>query len=516
MRLSPRFTLFLLGALLSSSSCIGSAGIKVHRDDAGHSQDSGLDTDLPDAGPSFDAGSQIDSGTDAGETETDAGVDGGTQDAGIQTDGGPDAGLPLPAWPAFGGVSPSSPPVLSSFAAPGYLDFTVDPRTQAFNDGRLLTEVARVSDGATFNTPATTRFTHQYAKVSPWNADNSEAMLFAFGATASAIIVDGKTFSYRRTVTNVYTGGRWSTVDPKLYFQVGAGWTPRLDVTDVTTSQRSIVKNFAADGYVESSHRSMFGGEGNQSTGDRIWAFQMRHQTRGWEIVVWDKQTDSILGHVSMPDEAGSGGMVDYWAISPKGNFLITFTQTPWIFNGITIPFGPNVWSLEGAYLRSMPRRPASHLDFCLDTEGHEVVAFIGTKYEANDKVGQTWRLDGSSGSATADQFVNGFIGWNFHISCASTARPGYMVISDYPTTTPNSYNAFPLWNQLAVVRLDGSLKVAVVANTHHDVTNNGDKAYERSSFGVANRDLSAIWFTASWDSVSAPIHSYVARPRIP
>ncbi len=446
-------------------------------------------------------------------------TDSGTGDATRVTP--PEGGIavghePDTRWPAFGGVAHFSSPRAPTFAAPSYLSFQVDPRTQLFSDGRILTEVSRVSDGNAFGTTNARQFSHQYAKVSPWNADNSAALLFAFGSSSSAVLVDGKTFAFKRTLPGVATGGRWSTVDPQLYYQIGAGWTPRLDATDTQTLARRIVKNFAPDGYVESARTSMFGGEGNQSTGDRYWALQMRHSTRGWELVTWDRQNDAVLGHVSLPSQAGIGSFVDYWSISPQGHYLITYTSTPWTWNRMTIPRGPNVWSLDGTYLRSLPVRSGTHVDYCLDTEGNEVVAFIGSKYASSDKIGQTWRLDGSSGNGTTDQFDDGLIGWNFHISCASTSRPGYAVISDYPSTTPSVYNSFPLWNHIWAVRLDGSKQVAVIANAHHDATSSDVNVYNRSAFAVANRDLSAVWFTASWDSTTAPIHSFVARPALP
>ncbi len=349
--------------------------------------------------------------------------------------------------------------------------------------------------------------------MSPWNSDGSEAMLFVFGSGATrAVIVDGRTFAFKRIVPGVHVGGRWALTNPRLYYHVGSGWTPRLAATDVVTAADSVVKDFAPDGYVEAANASMFGGEGNQSHDDRIWALQLRHATRGWELVVWDRQTNTIRGHLSLPMQATIGGVVDDFTISPRGNFLITSSNAGWTHQGTAIPQGHNVWTLQGTYLRNVPGTPAAHLDYCLDASGNEVVAFIDSKYASNDKVGQTWRIDGSAGTTTVDQFQDGFTGWNFHISCQSTLRPGYMVISSFPSTTPQSYDRYPMWDHLWAVKLDGSGRVAVIANAHHDVGSNAFNEYARMPFAVANRDLSAVWFTAAWDSATATVHSYVAR----
>lgn len=64
-------------------------------------------------------------------------------------------------WPAFGGVTRYAAPSMPAFAPPSYLDFRVDPRTTAFGDGRVVTEVARVSDGPAFGLPGRTVYGHQ-------------------------------------------------------------------------------------------------------------------------------------------------------------------------------------------------------------------------------------------------------------------------------------------------------------------------------------------------------------------
>lgn len=420
----------------------------------------------------------------------------------------------LPAW----GLAPRAAPLLPAMAPPGYLDFAVDPRTTVFGSSHVPTEVARISDEAAFGL-SRTRFGHAYAKVSPWNADGSLALVFATGAgqATRAVLLDGKTFAMRKIVPGIFAGGRWSNLDPSTFYEIGEGGTPRLDATNVETGVRRVVKDFAGQGYDAQARTSMFGGEGNQSESDRIWALQLHHPERGWELVIWDRVADAVRGRIALPSQADIGATVDDWSITPKGNFVTTYSSRTWTnADGASVPAGHNVWSLDGRYLRSVPGEPAGHLDLCLDASGNEVVAFIGSKHAPNGKTGQTWRIDGSAGDTTVDQFVDGTVGWNFHISCQSTARPGYMVVSTFPSPTPQSYDSFPMWNHVFAVRLDGSKRIAVIANAHHDVTSADGNLYDRSSFAVANRDLSAVWFTAAWDRADGTVHSYVARPKRP
>ena len=74
-------------------------------------------------------------------------------------------------WPAFAPLEPFSEPLLPPFVEPEYRQWRVDPRTAGVDEG-AATEVTRVTDGEHFGVPAATMMVHQYAKVSPWNADD--------------------------------------------------------------------------------------------------------------------------------------------------------------------------------------------------------------------------------------------------------------------------------------------------------------------------------------------------------
>lgn len=476
----------------------------------GGEADAGGVADARDAGrpgsPSVDAGPEPPDRVepDAGEVPS---RDAGPTDAGALVDAGPPAPVD---WPAFGGVAPRSAPVLPAMARPDYRRWTTDPRTMSFGDGRTPTEVARVTDAATFGFAGSSLMRHQYAKVSPWNADGSLAMFFVQADRRVMVLVDGRDYEFVRVIDGAYNGGRWSMVEPTRYVQATSA--PVMEAIDVLTSERVTLRDFRGDGYVEQASTNLFGGEGNPSRDDRVWAFQLRHRDRGWEIVVYDRFADRILGRIALPEPAGPGfAVLDYWAISPRGSYVVFYARRSWRTGGRSIPAGMNVFTVGGRYERTSSA--TGHVDLCLDASGREVIAFIGSKYESNDKVVQTFALDGSDGGTTTDQLADGFVGWNYHVSCQSTERPGHLVVSTFPDDEPHKYDGFPFWNHAFVVRLDGSGAPAVVANVHHA---NGSirSTYHRSSFAVANRDLSAVWFSADWDSGSGDVHSYVARPR--
>ncbi len=422
-----------------------------------------------------------------------------------------------PAWPTFGGVSPGTKPVCATLPAPGYLSWVLDPRTTPphITDGRIPTEVARVTDAAAFGLPSSATFRVQYSKVSPWNADGSLAVVFyQAGGPLRAALLDGKTFKFLRLVDDLWPTGRWSLTRPNVWIQPDGHQAPRFDEVDVQTGQTKVFKDFTPDGFVDRADGNLFGAEGNQSNDDRIWAFNLKRTDGTWELVIWDSVQDKILGRIETPGEQGSGKVIDWWTVSQSGKFVVTGNQGAWSSGGTSVPEGNNVWSLDGKLLRTSAGS-LGHQDVCLDAAGNDVLGFIGSKHKSNDKIAQTWRLDGSGSGQTQDQMQDGYIGWTYHINCRNTSRPGYMVVASSLATPVSNYNGFPLWNHIFALKFDGSGQPGIVANAHHSKGGETVNAYNRAPFGPSNRDLTAVMFQAEWDGATGgPVHLYVARPR--
>lgn len=475
-----------------------------------------------------DATPEADRPDAATETREDASVmdgDASARDAAASLDadrdgGEVDAGPTWPTdWPAFGGVSAGTAPIHADLAAPGYLEWTVDPRTVPPHmiDGRVPTEIARITDATIFGLPGTTTFLAAYAKVSPWNADGSRAVVFYDDdGPTRALLLDGRTFEYiRGPVPDLYPDGRWSNSRPNVW--IGTRPEAHFFELDVSTGTQTTFKDFRPE-YDRRTDSSLFGGEGNASNDDRIWAFHLRRATGEWEFVIWDSVADTVLGRIPTPRDFYGQPELDWWSISQNGEFFVTLTNRgqSWMSGSTRVPEGINVWSLSGELLRSNAEANG-HLDLCLDSEGRDVIGFMSNKYESNDKIAQTWRLDGSDGTGSTDQMPNGYIGWAYHINCRATSRPGFMVLASSPARPPSDYNVFPLWNHLTVLRLDGSGVPAIVANTHHSEGGEAINEYYRAPFAPSNRDLTAMMFVADWDrGTSNPTQLYVVRAHRP
>jgi hypothetical protein len=446
-------------------------------------------------------------------------VDAGAADAPLAADAAcADLGTCARDWPVLQSIEIGSPPILATMSQPGYLEWHSDPRTAGpdWPAGAPSSAITRVTDGAAFGLPDENYFKLAYAKNPPWNADDSLVMVLRAGGAPSytrGVVLDGRTFAWVRNLDTAGSNGRWSNVNPNLYYMQHSQ-LPQLDVSDVTTDQRRVVKDFSGLGYSTSGGVGIFSGEGRQSNDDRYWPLQFGLADGRWDIVIYDLHADAVVGLIPLPEQAGYN-YVDYWGMSQTGRFVITQTHEVWTYRaGVTVPVGLNVWSPSGEYLRSLETSGLTgHVDFGIDTDGYDVVVFIGSKYETNDKIGQTWRLDGSDGLDTRDQFKQ-MIGWSYHISTANTRRPGWALITSANHAVPENYDWAPMWNHTFAVKLDGSLMVAPVANLHHANTSATVNVYERESFGAPNREFTAVLWGGSWgdDDVARPIDSYVAR----
>ena len=57
-------------------------------------------------------------------------------------------------------------------------------------------------------------------------------------------------------------------------------------------------------------------------------------------------------------------------------------------------------------------------------------------------------------------------------------------------------------------MRIDGSGTVERFAHVHHSATVD----YDRSPFGVPNRDGNRMMFRSDWENGSGPVYSYVSE----
>lgn len=424
------------------------------------------------------------------------------------------------AWPAFVSATPGQ--IGTYFAQrtyepkPAYLQWL----TETAQDGSVRSSIARVSDSALM--PGVRTFGAFYSKKQVWNADDSKVLLWApWASPRTSVALLNADLSFNRLLIGVSYSHFWLNTHPDLVVTT-LPENPVLRVHNVATDDSYVVADFASMGFVEMEF-TLGGGEGNPSNDDRYWPIGLKDIQGNWQLVIWDQFDYRITGRIPIPWAPGTGSAIDWHGMSQSGEFYVTASIAPWFNGQIMVPTGINVWSRSGDYLRTYYTAAGgtqNHVDLGVDADGRDVLVYLGAEHggAANDKFIATWRLDGSDGNQSRRQLDEGYLHGNFHISCRNLKRPGMCVFSTFagePGIEPQ-LATYPLNNRIFAVMLDGSGRIAPIANARHSTIGVDGTSYDMQAHATPNRNLSAVLFRSAWDyfATTAPwvTDAYVAR----
>jgi len=370
---------------------------------------------------------------------------------------------------------------MPNVSKPGYLAPITDP---VFGS-----TVTRISDQAVFNTHQNgLGLVHQYAKNQTWNSDGS---LIKLSGWPSAIL-DGQTYQFIKTVWPPGGHHTWSNLQPNLIFGTNH---PNYDGNciaqlDVNTNTTTLVHCFNEYEYVS------YGlGEGNMSNDDRYMAIQCRKPGGVMEVVCYDFVTDTKVSVINAPVWPNNVTM------SQSGNYVII----QWDVTG-TGPY-QGTWAYHRSNMspiRNLARQGGSHFDYGYDTQGNEVMAGPNP----NDRGIRMVRIDnGQVTSLLGDNQMS----WYIHISCRNTDRPGYAYLTEFANVNTQTFK--PNYQKIFSVKLDPNANNNALTETFAHVHHSPHVNYNRSPFGVPNRDGSRVMFRSDWmGNSSSEINSYIAQ----
>jgi len=321
---------------------------------------------------------------------------------------------------------------------------------------------------------------HHYAKDQPWNADGSLIMLSGWPSA----ILDGETYEFLRWVMPPGEHHTWSNVDPKIIYgiQQPNSWVK----VDAVSGEATVIRTFSE--YTTVSYGSW---EGNLSNDDHYVALQCKTSTDNW-VVLYDLLNDEVVSRMSIgaiwPNNV---------AMSQSGKFV----AVQWNIEGSGDRQGIDLFTHDMEFVRKVGTCKGCHYDLGYDTEGHEVAVMTD--------------IDGNSRAIVAVRFDNGQrtillkdsqMSWYIHVSCRNVDRPGWAYLTEF--ANKNTQVEKPNYQLAFAVKIDDSGAVERFAHVHHSAT----VAYERSPFGVPNRDGSKMMFRSDWENGSGPVYSYVAE----
>lgn len=347
-----------------------------------------------------------------------------------------------------------------------------------------------------------TKMLNDYSKSDAFNSDKSYYLIRADGG-AWYIYQTSDHSVVRGPVT--FLGGEndaeWDATDPnKLYYfdnngglvmkSYSVSGNTSATVKDFTTTVQGLFGGTAA--------RLTTGDEGRPSADSRYWGWMVKTSAFGMlGLLVWDKQTDSVVGSLVYP---GGTSAPNWVGMTPSGAFLI-------VAGGTEIVGGAQV--LGRAYKRDFSDWTwttcwGQHEDVLRGQNGNDyyVSAQVagcdgdGLFYyvELGDEggVGPDWV---SQNYATRHKLAYGVYvggGYNgFHINGTAYDLPGTFLVSTSDCQYSNCPNTYS--DRLTRYNIDGTAPV-VIARSYNTYVN-----YWTEVFGATSRDGSKIIWGSNW-----------------
>lgn len=348
---------------------------------------------------------------------------------------------------------------------PGYLIPIVDPT--------FKTKVTRITDKAIFKE---LKSYHHYSKDQPWNSDGSLIMMEGWPAA----ILDGNTYEKLRSIYPSKGHHIWSNTNPAIIYGTSDN---KFECQNAITGVKTTLHLFT-----QYTTISIGDWEGNISNDDKYAALRCSKSGINF-IVVYDIFNDSIIVSKNI------GSIIpNNVTMSQSGEYV----AIEWDVDGHGSQQGITIHKRDDlSFVRQVSWRGTTHFDLGYDTMGNEVSCQAG-----ENRGIVAVRLDnGAITQVTTDEQMS----WPQHISCRNLNRPGWLYLSEFVETYGEPLK--PNYQQIFAVKIDGSGIANCFAHVHHSTVVN----YDRSAFGVPNRDGTRVMFRSDWEDGAGEINSYVA-----
>lgn len=328
---------------------------------------------------------------------------------------------------------------------------------------------------------------HQYSKNQPWNSDGTMIMLDGWPAA----ILDGNTYRKKYTVMPQGDHHVWSNTNPKLIYGCSQN---KFESVDASTSAgiKTTLHTFA-----EYVNVSLGDWEGNISNDDHYAVLRGNISSPNTNfIVVYDILNDKVVVSRNI------GTIVpNNMAMSQSGKYVMV--QWGDAHAGTGEDQGICAYNTSDlSFVRNVANSGGGHFDYGYDTQGNEVA--VGSN---SDRGIVMTRLD--NGTKTFILSPN-YMSWPIHISLRNVNRPGWAYLSEF--ATDYSEPTKPNYQIIFAVKLDPTSNNNAITETFAHVHHSTTSEYDRSAFGVPNRDGSRVMFRSDWEIGNGEVDSYVAQ----
>ncbi len=382
------------------------------------------------------------------------------------------------------------PPLVTDFDVYQTPDLAEPSPRVPFQDPTFGTCLVRVTDRAADLSPddMSAGLKNEYSRVQSFNADGTR--LLVMGIEATWYLYDANTLRPLGTLP-IGTEPRWDPQDPDIIYYSDE---TRLMAYDVPADEQTLVHDFAADFPDQTLAAVWTRWEGRPSADGRYWGLMAEDED--WQAVaflVYDRQTDQVVGNRDMRSVPGVDEDIDHVTISPLGTYFVAsfdlYCEEGQLGDD-GHPCGLMVYDRDLTNGRSL-LRIIGHYDLALGANGQEVIIFqdidedsISMLDLATGTVTPLWPID----------FSHTAIG--LHFSGCAFDRPGWALVSTHDGD-PEAYTWMD--DQVFAIELKPDGRVVRLAHTHSLVDEDQEHDYWAEPHASVNPDFTRVLFTSNW-----------------
>ncbi len=325
-----------------------------------------------------------------------------------------------------------------------------------------------------------------YARFDIANSDGSMILLLG-NSGGGWHLYNGNTFEYIKALNPNYidTGHgdpeqRWDDTDPNVFYHRRGAILYKYTIGAPDTNE--VVHNFKNE-YPTATYIGV-AEEGSPSRDCRYWAFFVDSGYTRLAYIVYDMETDTIIGEWPNPPSA------NWISMSPSGERVVVGSYP---VKSYKRDFTGEVTVATGA----------GHADLGIDADGNDVIVYFA------DSGGNNWLnvADIATGIETPLIYWEPYYGYNGchnvggHISgIDNPSRGGWAVVS-----TLGPYQDATCWpdQSIYLVELKENPRVWRIAH-HHSYYS----AYGANPFATINTAGTKIFFNSNWDNTSATLNT--------
>lgn len=381
-----------------------------------------------------------------------------------------DSGFSLTSGPAVQGFDSSARPT----------------KGVALKDTAWGTCIVRLTDHA--DEAPDTFARNDYSRRQAFNADNSLVLVYALDGAWH--VYDANTYAHVKKLWDVTEKGpagdaepQWDPKDPDLihYLPTNGGLSVIEHRVSINTSR--VVGNFNGRLPWPDVTHLWTKSEGSPSADGRYWAFMAQatdsFTMRG--IVVWDKQTDTIVSTMDATEKP------DHLSMSAGGGFVVV----SWLDK--TVSYDRTLTTFRQIHTTS------EHSDLGFGPDGEEV--YVSVDYQSQE--GVIFMVNLATGVRT--DILPTYYGGTataLHISAKAFDKPGWVLVSTYGDKEDRPPGGQQwLHRKIFALELASNPKILNITTTR---TVDGD--YWTEPQASVNRDFTRVVWTSNWNSLGAAV----------